>query len=388
MPSQYVVTAWMIFLSFVAINILKLNAFSFIDSSESRGKNALDGMRCYLALGVVFHHFMSNYYYHLTGIWTAKVYPINNYMGGFGVTIFFMLSGYLFSSIEKNNITWWISFFIKRLSRIAPMCIFSSITCLLIASLIGNTSDIDFLSILLWLEPAVFNIKNDVFSIPNAYLLNSGVTWTLSWEWGLYFSLPLLSIFAPVKSRKTSSIILSMSLFICILILKITGHEKPMSICVFLFCFSFGFLCKHLKSEKISVVSNNHIMGIIIILMIFTFPFTGRSPEGPFVILQSLVFLMVCNGFTFFGALTHKGAIRLGVISYSIYLLHGIVWYVTFTYKPSLSTILPLSSLSFTLIILISCATYYLIESKFYNHGKKSARDFLQQSSKRIKNTI
>ena len=49
------------------------------------------------------------------------------------------------------------------------------------------------------------------------------------------------------------------------------------------------------------------------------------------VAMIALFFLIVASGNDLFGLLTHPASLVLGEISYSIYLLHGIVLYLLFT---------------------------------------------------------
>ena len=54
---------------------------------------AIDGLRGYLALLVFIHHFEITWYWHNTGEWSSP--PYLNF-GTVGVSIFFMITGYLF----------------------------------------------------------------------------------------------------------------------------------------------------------------------------------------------------------------------------------------------------------------------------------------------------
>ncbi len=48
------------------------------------------------------------------------------------------------------------------------------------------------------------------------------------------------------------------------------------------------------------------------------------------LLLQTVAFALVAGGSNLFGLLSSRGARTLGALSYGIYLLHGIVLYVTF----------------------------------------------------------
>lgn len=54
-------------------------------------------------------------------------------MGTFGVSIFFMISGYHFANSKPQS---WLQFYKKRYYRIAPIFFLSSVICILIAFLL------------------------------------------------------------------------------------------------------------------------------------------------------------------------------------------------------------------------------------------------------------
>ncbi|HFP0627924.1 TPA: hypothetical protein ACHLAV_000001, partial [Escherichia coli] len=43
-----------------------------------------------------------------------------------------------------------------------------------------------------WFDASVFDIKPNINGFNNSVLVLSGVTWTIKWEWGFYFSLPII----------------------------------------------------------------------------------------------------------------------------------------------------------------------------------------------------
>jgi len=85
--------------------------------------------------------------------------------------------------------------------------------------------------------------------------------------------------------------------------------------------------------------------------------------------------MILVNKDSLFGLLRFKGVVRLGEISYSIYLLHGIVWFCfnQFVDAKTLNTITYLteSTMVLILIMLISSLTYKYIEIPFNNYGKR-----------------
>ncbi|HBH15247.1 MAG TPA: hypothetical protein DDY11_09380 [Leclercia adecarboxylata] len=93
----------------------------------------------------------------------------------------------------------------------------------------------------------------------------------------------------------------------------------------------------------------------------------------------TLLFIFIVNGADLFGLLTHRAIVRLGEISYSIYLLHGIGWYcMNYALKSSglsvdVKIYMIFSSVGFITILLLSAATYKYIEKPFIQLSMRSA---------------
>lgn len=45
-----------------------------------------------------------------------------------------------------------------------------------------------------WFDAGILGEKPPLFDLPDSYLINAGVTWTLFWEWAFYFSLPIVCL--------------------------------------------------------------------------------------------------------------------------------------------------------------------------------------------------
>ena len=102
---------------------------------------------------------------------------------------------------------------------------------------------------------------------------------------------------------------------------------------------------------------------------------------------MSVLFYSVARGNSLFGMLTSRASILLGEISYSIYLLHGVVLYVLFTKTTvvdvsrfSLSEFFYFMPLVSVLVVIISMVTYLTIEKPCMEFGK----DYFAALSKRV----
>ena len=100
---------------------------------ENRISN-IDGLRGYLALGVFFHHFIITYYWQKTGIWQRSPENFYNNLAELSVSMFFMITGYLFFKVILKNDLDVKLFFKKRFFRLVPIYYFVVIIILLFVS--------------------------------------------------------------------------------------------------------------------------------------------------------------------------------------------------------------------------------------------------------------
>lgn len=358
MNPQQILSVWMICSTAIIIAIFSTKAFSFLDVQTDKHNHEVNGLRFFLAIGVTFHHFVYSFNFHSGHGWVITGYDVNAFMGRFGVAIFFIISGYLFYNRISTNTDWKV-FFIKRFLRIAPMALVSSAICVFIAiSLDDGSFDItkQIWNIMYWFDAGLYNLRMNVSSVPNASLINAGVTWTLYWEWAFYFSLPFLSLFMKDGVR----------LPVVITIIAVSYYFIPMAdykAGCYAALFAAGFLAKELNFKT----QNQILINILPFgLLLFMF-YTGSSALSLPLIPLCFAFFVLCNNKNaLYGIFRSKGVTRLGEVSYSIYILHGIAWYVLNTNMKNTSIIDPwylfMSSVALILIIIICAFTYIKIE--------------------------
>ncbi|BET87043.1 Acyl-transf-3 domain-containing protein [Edwardsiella anguillarum] len=372
MYNEMIMILWAVGIVVATVIMMNLSFFSFMEKMDKRPLNHLDGLRAILAIMVVFHHFFFNYFYSKTGMWVINGNYFFSFIGKFAVGIFFILSGYLFSNISINRLSWWVSFYKKRFLRIVPVTILSSLCCVLISYIYGSQSKEHLLNIIPWFDGGIFNERNPLFGMSNSNIINAGVTWSLAWEWRLYFALPLIALLIPLNKRAVTGIIVSILSFIFYIYTKIAHPELNSGVYLAIFFFSVGFFCKHFHMKLLDRLTSNTIIQSAVIILLFIIPFTGKISTAISPLFAALLFIMICNGATFFGILNIKGLKRLGVTSYSLYLIHGIFWYIGFKTILSETNIIYLSPLVFFLIILSSILISYTIEYPIYNLSKKN----------------
>lgn len=377
-------------LSYSGVSILKVNnmnfhvawiAFCIISASlifgskkieiESGREINIDGLRYLLAAFVAFHHNDASFSFFKFGSWSRYTIELG-YLGQFGVSVFFMITGYLFGMIKKE--TNWLSFFIKRFFRIVPLTYVSSLACVIIASYIGITmgNKADFKDIIYWLDGGLSGLKGPIYGYKDTYLIPAGVTWTLYWEWAFYFTLPLLSLFFNKKY----------TIGICIAFISIIAHSASFfkipnpntSLIIF---FAIGILVRNLRG-LVDLPRNlkNHLAAIFLISCFFISS-DHKAYNITSCIFIGVFFYLIASGADLYGILKSRGFVVLGDASYSIYLLHGIAWYIMnktafhFGMQENYLFYYVIQTGTWFAICFISLISYKYIERPFINYGRR-----------------
>lgn len=367
-PNQLILCVWILCMVLTMIAIFNMNVFKFLDDSTPVRKNHLGELRFILSSAVLFHHLVLCGFYFDGQNWTDAGHNISAYFGKASVAIFFMISGFLFGVVNKNNFEFWVSFYTKRLFRLGPMCFVSSFLCLLFIFSVGEMA-FDFkytvLKSILWFDAGILNIKPDVNSVKRALLVNAGATWTLRWEWCLYFFLPILSFFSCKNKIILSSVICIFAMTIIFYVCHIKGVYYSERLLVIYSVF-FGVLCRNT-----TVFDKREIMLLLLSIGAAVCDFLVLNK--PSLLFPSCVFLMASKGSCFLGFLKkHKGLKRLGNISYSVFHLHGIIWYFIFFSMggylkiASVWIFLSIVTVGFFVIVVAATAFYVYVEKKAY----------------------
>jgi len=163
--------------------------------------HAIDGLRGYLALGVVFHHIGLNYVWYRTGVWGAGVSRFGVFLGDGSVAFFFMITAFLFwnRALDEGGRLDAYRFYVSRVRRLVPMYVVASGLAVLTAlAIIGFRLNVSLLQLtreclawILFTAPGAPNING----FTDTLYINT-VFWSLVWEWKFYLALPLLALFA------------------------------------------------------------------------------------------------------------------------------------------------------------------------------------------------
>lgn len=257
-------------------------------------------------------------------------------------------------------------FYWSRICRLCPMFFISAFLVVVVALALTHfrlmVSPKDLASqILSWLA---FTIPGtpDINGLKNTSLIN-GVFWTLIYEWKFYFALPFLLLFRERRAFVVLTALTGTSLWLL-------ASDSPV------WYFLYGTVAATL-TKKAPFMRNPACSPLASVLALCCLALTYRTQSGAYnpiaPLLLFIPFFVVANGNTFFGVLTCRPARVLGLISYSIYLLHSMFLYLGFRLVAHTASVTRLSPPAFWLVVCaigvvtlaFSTVTYCQIESRF-----------------------
>ncbi len=286
----------------------------------------LDYLRGLAAFGIMIYHYMS---------WTYGNFTAETFMGRvgvYGVSIFYILSGltlyHVYSYKMKPSMEDVISFFKKRIFRIFPLLWLVTILAILLSRKIPNFKDLS-----LNLSGLFGFVRWDKYFSTGA--------WSIGNELVFYVFFPIFILF--IKKFKPLFILLSFVIFGLYLYFAFSilrpdvglseqwkNYVNPLNQ---VFLFLCGFLISLLLQEK--KMKTQYILPVLL----FAFGlFISYPVEGDNIHLVTgfnrLIFTAACCiiCLCFFKltyqlpAFIHTPLSMLGEASYSVYLLHPIVW--------------------------------------------------------------
>jgi peptidoglycan/LPS O-acetylase OafA/YrhL len=285
----------------------------------------LDGLRGFLALGVFFHHAVIFYFFYLTGKWQVPPSAFYTLLGQIAVSLFFMITGFLFwlKAIQTCGKVNPIKLLQSRLRRLVPMYVVSVMLVFCVAFVAGNfvlrSSYLDLSAQMLhWMSFGFLDLP-DVNGLNKSWIINS-VYWTLRYEWLFYGLLPLIAW----AYRDVAFVLLA--LVAAVLVLALHQH-------IVLLSFIFGAVSAWLSSKNMVWLtrfaqSRLASVGVFFILVLMFWrldtAYTLRAAVMLFV-----TFYIFTAGNSLFGLLVSAPARLLGATSYSLYLLHSPILFLT-----------------------------------------------------------
>lgn len=290
---------------------------------------SIDGLRGYLAFFVFLHHSCVNYSYLTTNKWESPNSALFAVFGYGSVQVFFMITSFLFFSKllnTKHGKINWVRFYISRLLRLYPLYLFS-ISLVFIVIIYLSKGHLQesywklFKHVSSWILFGLFGMA-DLNEQARTHIINAGVTWSLSYEWIFYLSMPIWARFLKIPAS------IGWVLFGLIGVSVIGIFHPLLGGKAFLGGILAAFL---VKNDEFRLLATSNLMSVVAIsaLIAVAMPFASNN-ESLTLILLIIAFVIIGCGNHLFGLLVHPISRALGDLSYSIYLLHGILLFVTF----------------------------------------------------------
>ena len=347
----------------IALALITANIISRLSKAPPKGGrfDTIDGLRGYLALFVFLHHSSIWYFYLRTGRWETPPSNLYTHFGQDSVALFFMITSFLFFTKILNQNRNAIDFsriYVGRILRLFPLYAFA---VLIMMGVIIVLSKFEIhrapwalsKELLKWVTFTIFGAPT-INAIAETNLIVAGVTWSLPYEWFFYLCLPALAFVAGHRPPRVISAfgIASVLAFVA---WKPNVHH--------IFSFGLGIASAYLvRFRGFRSFAKGRLATFFICTalscLVALFP-TAYDFEP--LVLLAIAFSLIAGGNAFFGVLSSTTSKALGELTYSLYLLHGIALFVTFTFVIDREQAAQLSPDLHWLIILVLCPTLVLI---------------------------
>jgi peptidoglycan/LPS O-acetylase OafA/YrhL len=332
----------------------------------------IDGLRAVAVLSVVFFH-----------------YSIGRYFGGgyVGVDIFFVISGYLITSIIYSDITNHkysvANFYDRRVRRIFPALFFVFFACLIASFFMNFPSEVQ--NIGKCIASSIFFISNILFYATSSYFdqkmeLNPVLhTWSLSVEEQFYVLFPVLVFALRSQSSTRRIVVLAIVATVSFTASVIQVHSEPTA-AFYLVQFrawellmgsllALDVLPKLNRRWQIEIISS---FGLLLILASIYFYskntlFPGFAALAPCVGAVAIIYAGGIHN-TVVSKMLGLGPIRfVGLISYSLYLWHWPLLVFTRLYHQPKGAVEKFSLV--IVCVLIAAVSWWFIERPFRKSG-------------------
>ena len=272
----------------------------------------IDGLRGFLAFAVFVHHASIWYTFLKTGEWIVPESRLYTHLGQSTVTLFFMVTGFLFYGKvleSKSKPIDWLRLYVSRCLRILPLYLLVILAGVLVIALIRYSG---------WVKPMQEPWGGKSLSA----LFTAGVTWTLSYEWKFYYALPLLAL--TVVRVPWQWVVFGTAL------LLMSGAQRALNIHAVTFVggVAAALLRKVNLWRKLSVSGWGSALALTLLVLVIT-RFDTAYELTPLLLL-AVAFALMAGGAGLWGVLSASLPRALGDVTYSIYLLHGPLLFVTF----------------------------------------------------------
>ena len=343
----------------------------------------IDGLRAIAVCAVILYHAQ------------ITIFGYQPFRGGFiGVDIFFVISGYLITSIILKELVTTGSFSFKhfyerRIRRILPALLFVMLVSLPFAWMYFIPSDfVDFSKSILYSlgfsSNFYFHYSGQEYVAQSGWLKPFLHTWSLSVEEQYYILFPIVILFTFKYFRKYLIHILIIGFAISLGLAEWTSRNHPSASFYFIHTRMWELLAGSILAYF--EINNGHrsknrilnlllpFTGLILIGYSILF-FNDRMFHPSFYTLSPIIGACLIIWFSnkdelITKLLSTKLFVGVGLISYSLYLWHYPIFAFN-NYTFILGNIFILEILSYFLILFLSIISFYLIEKPFRNKKNK-----------------
>ncbi len=278
----------------------------------------------------------------------------------------------------------WLRFFVGRVLRLVPLHWFAVSLMFAIVMILSQGQLFDAMAtakgMILWLALLGSPDLNQV--IGTRHIL-AGVTWSLPYEWFFYLSLPVIAL-----SLRLVAPVPVLMIGLAGVAGAIAWHADPQHALQFLGGIAAALLVRCQCVTRLATSTGGSILVILLLIAeVGLFPTAYGVVQ---VILQSAVFVLIAGGASLFNLLTCRVSRMLGEMAYSMYLLHGILLFVTFRFILGFEAARLLTPVEHWLVIyatvpvliLVCFGTFRLIERPGMNRANP-ATSLLRRWSRR-----
>jgi len=350
---------------------------------------AIDGLRGFLAMFVFLHHSAMWYYFARIHQWSYFPSSLYNQFGSTSVAMFFMITSFLFFSklIEGYGRKFdWLKLYVSRIARIMPLYVTVVLALFIVVGFVTHfTLHESFGSLLLQFGQWIMIMEPNINHLNGTEFIICSVQWSLAYEWLFYFSLVIFG-WLFFRLKPSFIVILTACIFLAIFAL-IIAHYYSDRVWLRMWPFASGLLAAFLaRNARLKKIFSGNLITPPLLLLIYIGVFTYPSIFS-FVplVCMTMVFIGICCGNSLFGLLTWKPCRLLGQASYSIYLLHGLVLFITFYFVLGFGQAAHLTVFQHWLTIAF-CSIFVIIIASFsYAYMEKPGMESAAGLTKKIR---
>jgi peptidoglycan/LPS O-acetylase OafA/YrhL len=343
-------------------------------------RDDIDGLRALAVISVVLFHLG---------------YVANGYLG---VDVFFVISGYLITGIiyrqSLNKKFSLLNFYERRIRRIIPLVLFTSLIAFLLGILFMLPDDLENLSQAVFASNFSANnilmyiTSSDYWAVKNDFkpLMH---TWSLGIEEQFYLLYPLLFFF--LKGDKIKYLFPSIIFLTLLSLLAFTIQESD-SVKFYFIQYRFfelsagGMAAIYFSTKKVNYknIKNRNLLFILIVLLFFSLFLPIKLSNDIKILFVTILTtgILVLGGVYFKTNKIYRWLFSntivsfIGKISFSIYMWHQIVFaFYRYLFGEEMS--ISITGLLLLIIFLLSVSSYFLIENTFRDRKRWKTKNVL-----------